>query len=162
MKPEPLFLSEAKERLMKDRFSKEAPRCPCCNQIAKVYRRTINQTMARWLIALVRRYEMSPRYYSVAEDWSTKINRGTGDVAKLRYWGLIESDAFQTDDAGKRTSGRWRPTARGIAFANGQLFVLQYVLVYNSEPIGWEGGDVGIRDALGKRFNYDKLMAGAP
>jgi len=149
-------LSEAREIVRDNRD--EGITCPCCDQFAKVYKRTITSTMARWLIRLVKNYEEEGKYYSVSEPWSLSINKGTGDVAKLAMWKLIESKPRDDNDTTRRTSGRWKPTREGFAFVYGRIRISRYALVYNAKLLGYDGHEISIKDALGDRFNYTELM----
>lgn len=132
--------------------------CPCCDQFAKVYKRTITSTMARWLIMLVKLSEEDHRYFSVSEPWSLAINKGTGDVAKLAVWGLIESKPKDEDDTVRKTSGNWRPTSKGFQFVYNQTRIPKYALIYNATLIGYDGFEISIGTALGQKFNYTELM----
>jgi len=132
--------------------------CPCCDQFAKVYRRTITSTMARWLINLVKNFEEERRYFSVSEPWSLNINKGTGDVAKLAMWGLIESKPKDKNDTVRKTSGNWRPTLKGFQFVYNQTRIPKYALIYNATLIGYDGFEISIGTALGQKFNYTELM----
>ena len=136
--------------------------CPCCGQFVKEYRRKLNSTMARWLIELCRRTEAPDsrdQYLSVSDEWSLAINRGTGDVAKLAYWGLIEDKPKDPDDDTRRTSGLWKPTDLGRKFAWGMVRVPSHVLVYNGNARPDDSAElVGIQDCLGSKFNYRELM----
>ena len=88
----------SKARAMVKSNREDGITCPCCDQFAKVYKRTITSTMARWLITLVKNFEEERRYFSVSEPWSLNINKGTGDVAKLAMWDLIESQPKDDGD----------------------------------------------------------------
>lgn len=126
-------------------------KCPCCDQYAKVYRRTINSTMARWLIWLVKEYHVSKDWVDVR----TSPVRG-GDYAKLGYWGLTENRT--NDDEKKRTSGLWIPTQSGRSFVRNQVTVPRYASVYDGHPIDFSVEQISIIDALGKHFDYKELM----
>lgn len=154
---EPLLLSEARRRLL-EASRMQAVRCPCCSQLAKVYRRKITSSMARWLIELVRRHRRSGGYFSISEPWSLAISKGTGDIAKLRHWNLIEQEQRKAHEGYKRTSGRWRPTDLGIAFVDGTRDVPRDALLYDSKLECLDGPMIGIRHALGDRFDYEELM----
>lgn len=115
--------------------------------------------MARWLIELVRRHNADPRYYSVREPWCLAITAGSGDVPfVLGLRKLIESQP--TSDTAKKTSGFWRPTDRGRRFVRGLIRIYDPVFVFNAKPIGFGDRLVSIRDALGKKFDYRKLLKG--
>lgn len=136
--------------------------CPCCQQFAKVYKRTIHSAMARSAIDLFHRgaYEGNPA------GWGCKIpgcyvhltregNPG-GDEAKLRYWGLLEERVAEPEHG--RTSGFWRLTKRGVHFVRDAVVVPKYALIYNGDCLGHEEPLIGIRQALGSKFDYEELM----
>ena len=91
---------------------------------------------------------------------SGAINGG-GDYAKLRYWDLIEKSP-KNPDPKKRSSGLWKLTELGRDFAHNRTTVS--VACYYGHPeggvLGFEPEQVNIVDALGKYFDYEKLMAG--
>ena len=80
-----------------------------------------------------------------------------GDYAILRYWSLVES--ADARGAVKNASGFWRLTDRGKRFAEGQLRLPKYALVFDNNVLGHEGALVTIHECLGKRFSYVSLMA---
>jgi hypothetical protein len=132
----------------------EGHRCPCCTQFAKVYQRKIHSTMAASLITVVR---------AAGEDWvhvpSLFPRNRAADVPKLRWWGLlVERDATREDGG---HVGTWRVTPDGVAWVAERMTVPKYVRVYDNRVLGFLGEPVSIRDALGTRFRYDELMAGA-
>ena len=125
--------------------------CPCCTQLAKVYRRTIHATMARSLIVMYRR---SPT--EIVHLPSLFPRRAAADVPKLRHWGLIEEEAATREDGGR--AGYWRVTPTGGAFVRQQLTVPKYAHVYDNRLLSLQGADVSVVDCLGKRFDYRELM----
>lgn len=129
--------------------------CPLCGQYAKVYKRKINAGMAADLLRL---YRLNVHgMYNDYHHYTKFCNKsGGGDFAKLVYWGLIESKPHTQDD--KKSSGYWAITQRGIDFAEGKITVIERKHIYNGEMCGESGGQVTIRDALGKNFNYSELM----
>jgi len=151
-----ISLAEAREKVQENRG--DGLTCPCCDLFAKVYRRTITSTMARWLIELVNRYQVTPGWYSYNSGWSLKIMRGSGDIAKLLYWGLVERKAKDPADDSVKHSGLWRPSRAGISFVYGSLTVQKNALVYGGKCLGLEGDNISIRDALTSKFNYSELM----
>lgn len=136
----------------------KAAKCPCCTQTVKVYPRRIYSTMSRGLIELYKMDHIKEDYYHISEIESMRKSGG-GDFAKLVYWGLVEEmpkDAAQTK---QRTSGYWKITMMGKKFALDQLKVAEIVDVYNGKPLRMRGSPVGIKDTLGKDFDYEELMA---
>lgn len=137
--------------------------CPCCGQLAKRYRRKLNSGMAYWLCRLVVKYRSVQGWMHVSEIGQGSIGNHKsaseigGDLAKLRYWGLIVARPNE-DDPTKKDSGYWKPTASGIAFASGKLCVPKYVRVFDGNPLPPEGAAITIYQALNNRFDYQELM----
>ena len=128
--------------------------CPCCTQFAKVYRRSLNSSMARSLVIMYREHGVN---------WQDKIAtlkaahvEHAADDAKLRYWGLNQEDDRRTDDG--RHAGWWRVTAKGGMFVRGLITVPKYAIVFDTKCLGLDGPQVTIRDCLGDRFNLRELM----
>lgn len=128
--------------------------CPCCTQFAKVYRRKVHATMAAELIRV---------WHAHRDQWfhlPTAVPAGRGgDFSKLAFWELVEEDGATRDDGSPRT-GWHRVTAAGELYVRGDLLIPKYARVYDGRCLGFAGPEVGVRDALGKRFRYDELMAG--
>lgn len=131
--------------------------CPCCTQFAKVYRRKIHATMARQLVYFYRR---------AGTDWFdlpqlsgevTGTRAWGGDAAKLRYWALLVEADIERDDGGR--AGWWRLTSDGVLFVCDELRVPKYARIYDGRCLGLIGEPIGIRDALGDRFDYRELMS---
>lgn len=133
--------------------SQDGVHCPCCSQYVRVYSRSMYAEMARWLVLLVREHERTG-------DWVHAADTGArgGDYAKLKAWKLVEQDI--NVDTNKAASGRWRPTREGIDFVHGRTKVRKKALFFDAKVMGFEGPEVSIIDALGKKFNYAELMAG--
>lgn len=127
--------------------------CPCCKQFVKVYRRQINSTMVRALVAL---------YQHAGTDsghWPTILNEvgiARADEAKLAYWGLVEEEPERREDGGR--AGWWTVTAAGVDWIEGRITIPRYAKVYNGRCRGLEGELRTIQQALGTRFNYQELM----
>lgn len=123
-------------------------KCPCCMQHAQMYRRRINASGVRALIALYRgageRYVHAPSLPGVA--------RAGGEFARLAYWGLIEDDALRP--------GYWHITELGLLWLKGDAAVPKFALVYNGELIRLDGPEIFIAAAVGTKFNLAELLAG--
>jgi hypothetical protein len=127
--------------------------CALCGQHAKVYRRTIYSTMARHLITA---------YRAEGRDWfrlTDVIKDKDGTFAKLALWDLVEEESVRRPDGGR--SGWWRVTRLGEKFVRNRTTVPKYVLTYNARIVEIDATEeVGVLDALGKKFRYDDLMRG--
>jgi hypothetical protein len=129
--------------------------CPCCKQFAKVYKRRINARQALALITLWR---------ACGQDWGhvpsidKRLAGDGGMIAYLRWWGLIEESQERRADGGR--AGWWRITDQGGSFVRGVKSVPKYAHIYDGSCLRFSGDMVTIRDALGAKFDYDKLMRG--
>lgn len=145
-------LREARGDLNVRMMKGEAVTCPCCDQLAKLYRRKINSTMARAIITMFRAGP-SEGYLHVPS-----LPGDTHEISQLSWWGLIEEKPGRRDDEGRH--GWWRLTKEGVEYVLMRHAVRKYALVYDHVVRGFEGEYVNIRDALGTRFNYHDLMEG--
>lgn len=145
---------------MDRRESKDPMTCPCCERLAKAYKRTVTSTLARWMIALVRRFEREPRWYATREAWSLAINCGTGDIGKLRYWDLATLCPKDPRDTKRRTSGLWQPTTLGVDYVHRRATIARHAIEYDAQCLRLEGPQRDIVDALRTHFNYEALMRG--
>ena len=160
-------IEEARQRVQDERRHRDGIVCPCCEQLCKTYRRVLNAQMARFLIWLAK-YSIQEGGYNIEDggrwvgiDRFPLIQRrpGGGDFAKLRFWELIEE--MGNDDSSKRTSGIWRITPLGMAFATGKMRVPAAVFIYNNKLDGKSDVPITIHQALGTKFSYDALWHGA-
>jgi len=152
--PPTLIVREVQERLREQ--ITEGTRCPCCRQHVKLYCRKLNTTMARGLLWLCG--ESGPKLHWV--DCSDKaprwlVSKG-GTLATLAHWQLIEG--LENEDKKKRSSGIWRPTERGWAFAHDQIAVASHVFLYNNRAVAFSEEVIRIIHALGDGFDYEQLM----
>jgi hypothetical protein len=139
--PENPTLAEAKAWLRVR--APEGERCPCCTRFVKVYRRPMLARQAVMLIKALQQKEFA--WFHISE----LSGHFSGDLAKLRHWGLIEG----------AERGTWRVTPLGAAFALGRARVPSHFDIYDRRFQGLWGDLVGIRDVLEKRFDYDELMS---
>ena len=107
--------------------------------------------MVRWLVWLQEQYDAS-------QDWVDVKARDTrgGDYAKLSHWGLAQRRELTSPDA-TRTSGLWRPTARGTAFVRGELGVPSHVYLYNGNVLGFSKTLVFRTEGLSTDFFYRSM-----
>lgn len=73
------------------------------------------------------------------------LNRNqAANMNKLKYWGIIEK---QGDPTGK--GGRWRVTAKGLAFAEGMRSLPRKCWTYRGKLIEYEADEVYVEDVSG-------------
>ena len=163
--PDKATLAQAKDWL-RARVRKGAP-CPCCNQFAMVYERSITGAMAVALVPIERYFRTNtdwlhaPTYLTANSPVGVTI-RG-GDYAKLVHWGLLEEKPEVRDDGCPR-AGFYKITPAGVEFALGRSRVPRHVAIYNQQPVASRKPfeTVSIHDVLSKvkfkNFNYEELM----
>lgn len=157
----PATITEAREYL-KANLTVGVP-CPCCRQFVKRYRRKLNSSMARSLIAIYAHYEFF-RLERRDEEWlhvpsylhKLQLN-ATNEAGLLRHWGLIVEKPTEKDD-GNPCAGFYRITPRGREFVNAEVNVEKYAFLYNQRLLGFGPERLSILDALGDRFHYADLM----
>lgn len=131
-------------------------KCPCCNRWGKIYKRGINETMARSLIWLVNARANAHGWVDVPEiapRWLVRSNQ----LPTLRWWDLVER--IPSADPDNKHSGLWRPTDKGRQFYNQTIKVPQFVYTYDGEVEFFGGADVGIDECFGKKFSYADVMS---
>jgi hypothetical protein len=147
--PVETLLVEAQQYVKRGRGKTVGVDCPCCGQLAKIYKRPITKEMAGCLFQLI-------HFYMRDQTWidAKRLKRRGGDYAKLAYWGLIEFSEEKKPRC--RQNGTLRPTKRGVAFALGRIRLPSHALVYNKDVVGFlNEKTVGIRDV--KNFDYDEV-----
>lgn len=139
-------LVSARTRLLRN--LDEGTNCPCCGQWAQRYKRNMQASIAVPLILIHRAARRSSDGYI---DVRPLAMRG-GDYAKALWWGLIAKHPTQ--------QSHFRVTEEGERFITMATSVPKYVVVYNNEVVGKSNQRIDIKTALGKKFDYAKLMRG--
>lgn len=130
--------------------------CPCCERVAKIYKRRVHTGIA---VALVKLYKLSLAAPAGAYIHYTKFanSQNDRDFNIARHWGLIEMETTEVGD--KKASGNWRLTPGGIQFVAYGATIAKYIRLYDDEPRGFDGDQIKIGEALGDKFSYQELMA---
>lgn len=147
-------IKQAKEWLRKRLH--DGADCPVCNQRVQMYKRKLNSGMAH---ALFQIHNHAGMQWTRVQDMPDAPKGG--DYAKLRFWGLLESSGDRAGDG--NSAGLWRVTTKGRNFLYGKTKVPAYIGTYNNQSFPLPDRDIPeitIREALGKRFNYDELLGG--
>lgn len=176
--PDTITLTEAWEAMVPamEGNGAEGARCLLCGKYLRVYYRNLGHEIAQVAIVLHRWNLANPGEWAFLAKLGVTGKAGyRGDYAWGRYWGLYE----QRDDPrpdGYKHAGWWRITDLGTAWVTSGLLpeprrlkLPRYVRTFQEAALGppWpytEKGtlmpDVGVRDAAGEHFNYERLMAG--
>lgn len=151
----PTYLQDAQQHVRAS--LEQGVTCPCCEQLCKLYKRTIYCAMAKWLLWLVKRYEETGTWVNVKDS----PVRG-GDYAKLALWDLAYSEAYYLSKSESPTAGRtgmWAPTVQGIQFAKGEITVPKHAFVFNNQRFRYSDDHIDIYDALGEEFNFSEAWS---
>jgi len=154
-----MLLGQARQLTLK-LAAEDGVSCPCCDQLAKVYRRALPSAAARVLIEMWKRDEGRDYLYVPAildKMTGTPAMGGYGVIS--HFWELIEAQPGRREDGSDRV-GWWRLTDRGRVFVRGLIPVHKYALIYNGKCLGLNGEMITIVQALGNKFDYRSLMDG--
>lgn len=147
-------LSESRDWLTKSKVN--GCICPCCGQIAKIYKRKLNSGMARELINL---YLLTVKTKEKWHHHSDFAYVSGGEISKLTYWGLVnEMPKDHKEDKKSKTSGYWSLTGKGIMFVRNEMKVEKHVHIFDTKFYGFSDEWIGIKESLGSKFNYAELM----
>lgn len=151
-------LGEARDWL-RQRALTEGSKCPCCSQLARVYRRAMTATTGRAMVAMHRQEDDWVHLPTLVKTQLSDVAHQGGYAALAQHWGLIQ----EARDAGREDGGRagwWRLTIKGRAFVQDGYRVPKYAHIYDGRCLGHSGEPVGVRDVLGTKFDYAALMRG--
>jgi len=131
--------------------------CPHCGQYCKRYYRHFNSNMAIALIVLYRNLDKG--FVHLENLMKEAGYKRCGDASYLRHYRLIEKKEGKREDGSPR-NGMYKITSAGIMFVEGKTKVKKKYIIYNNKHEGFEGDEITIQDALGKKFDYRQLMDG--
>lgn len=142
---------EGKEYL-RDNWS-EGVHCPCCKQYVRLWKHCINSAITRTLIDMQRRHKKGQEWIHIMHDIGITTMYGIAE-----FWDLIEPHPKCED--GKRASGMWRLTSKGISFVDGFSDIPRYAYVFNNKVYDFSRDRIWVEESLGKKFNYQELLYG--
>lgn len=131
--------------------------CPCCGRHAQVYKRQLYGTSVRMLIVFYRlgAAEKFVHYSDAVKQFGLGH---IGDFNKAKYWGLVKKKP--NDDESKSSSGSWMITEAGKDFILGKSSIHETAYVFDDQVIAFSEQLVGVKEALGHKFDYQQLMEG--
>lgn len=130
--------------------------CPTCGRWCKMYRRGINATMGYALVWMVKRFRANGGKWINMPRVAPRFVVESNQFSTMKHWGLVE--AKPNTDPKRKTSGRWRPTAKGIAFALGRTTIPAKVDVFDDRAVAFSGDLIDIEAALSTEFDYREVM----
>jgi hypothetical protein len=132
--------------------------CEHCESYVKQYTRSFNANMALCILLL---YRFNVRGFIKVEDFLIKNGqKRCGDFSYLIHYKFLERQEGKREDGSKRT-GYYRLTSLGILFAEGKIGAKRKFVILHNKLMGFEGDDIYIKEALGKKFSYEELMKDA-
>lgn len=147
-------LEEAKQWLRSKVY--DGAECPCCTQLAKVYRRKLNRGMVTGLAEFYCHVRGDTTLYAHVPSTGDLARLG-GDWAKLLHWGLIEESDEEREDGGR--AGWWRISEKGCQFVRGQIEVPSHGFFYNGRLLKLDTDKhVRIPDVAAEGFDLQELL----
>lgn len=137
--------------------------CPVCAQRVKDYDRTLNVPMVETEIWLVRLHPIFGRFLHIPTEAPSE-SIGNREYGRLHNWGLAKKLADESaadanpHEPKQTTSGKWRPTQKGIDFVDGLIKVPKQLFFYNKTVIGETYEQVSVYDVLGGKKEHANLM----
>lgn len=130
--------------------------CPCCNQYVKLYRRHFNSNMAVALLFLYRNRHRS--FIHLENEMKACGYKRCGDASYLRHYKFIEVKKEKREDGSNR-NGMYKISGLGILFCEMKSKAREYFLTFNNSCEGFDGEEIDILKALGRKFNYSELIS---
>jgi hypothetical protein len=149
-------IAEAKTHLRAN-FEKGV-KCPCCDQLVKLYIRKFNKGMVESL-ALIFKISLKNgfNWIHVQDAFAEfKLNSNQMDYSQLERWGLIEKKIGKRGD-GSNSNGYWKITDKGKEFVLNKIEIDSKVHLYNNKHYGFSGDKIRIT-SFNTAFNYQELM----
>jgi len=132
----------------------EGVACPCCGLYVRLYKRKLNSSMARGLIAM---HCAAGTNYINIYDGLPIANVAARQLPTTRYWKMVERPDVHKTDRNPR-SGLYRLTSRGVDFVLNRIWAPRHVFVYNDRVRKIGDEHTCVTEALGDHFNYAELM----
>ncbi len=148
-------LAQAKQQLRAG--WKEGLPCPCCGRTVKLYQRSINGPMCRFLIWIVRTSttRRQGEWIDRADGPLIQNVKSGGDYGKFQHWQMLEHKPNEDNPRlPRKSSGLWRPTPKGTSFAANLISVPKYAMIFDNHCYSYQGPMVTIADCLPKYFDF--------
>jgi hypothetical protein len=128
--------------------------CPTCGRKAKEYKRRLTSSLCIALIEVLKYYRHTDRVelldYFHIDDILKNNPRLKVDFPKLQYWDLIEAKGKVVRGKFIKNYGYYRISENGLKFAQREVAVPVYAIVYNNVVQGHQ---------LNPYSTIDKLLA---
>ncbi len=133
--------------------------CKCCGTFIKEYTRSFNCNMA---VLLLRLYKHGKTGFVHIEKFLAENGYSRcGDFSYLVHYKLLQKLNEDRPDGSSR-NGYYKLTGTAVMFIEKKLTVSAKFKMFNGKFMGFEGEQIDIITALGKRFSYNELMNKEP
>lgn len=130
--------------------------CPITGHVLALYRRPLTETHVKMLSFLFAISLTKPGWHHYRA-----FSRGhsDGDLAKMRWWGLVESlDEVKDATAEDQRTGQWRITELGCQWLRGEAKIPRHQAIFRGEHLGaWDDQDLIGPQEVDERFSMDAL-----
>jgi hypothetical protein len=132
--------------------------CPCCDRKGKIYRVPLGAGPCLSLLWLVNESDPKVDNGFVVTNGRSGAPRAVVDSRSwtvLARYGLAEQETNEFESRARRAT--WRPTPKGIAFAEGRIALPKYGYAYELEGtmLRYEGDDRYIDQCVSKDDAFD-------
>lgn len=129
--------------------------CEHCGQVIKIYRYSLNKTLADFLWRMANRASETGNQKVDISTLGMAYSQRT-QVTKMRLHGLI---ARVKNDEGTQEPNHWLITTKGYEWLRGGA-IAEKVVVFNNQVIGHDGREVTIKDVTGVTLPATEAMEG--
>lgn len=144
--------------LLREIAQRDGGTCPCCGQMARVYRRKLTSVPAMALAALFADHGLEYGHLpTVAEKHLSGQAHQGGYLTLGAHWDLMVDERHRRPDGGR--AGMWRVTTIGERWLRSESTVPMYAHLYDGQRLGFSGDPVAIEDVIGAGFNLHELLA---
>ncbi len=159
-------IEEAKQYVFDEENWTRGCRCSVCGHYVRKYRKTIYNVSAYALILIYKlTLKLNPDggWLHITKEFAKHfgLHASAYDYSQLERWGLTERKKPNLEK-NKPSNGFYRITQLGIDFVEGRAKVKKYLWMYNGKVLEWEDEETTLKEALGKKFDYQELMADCP
>lgn len=131
--------------------------CPCCDRWGRINPYHLNSGMARGLIWLYHWNRVNGWHsYCHLPSQANRMVLTANSMGKLRHWGLVIRDI--NNHTKKAKSGMYRISQAGRWFIDGKTKAPEKIWIYNDEPYSRAEKLITIQQALGEKFDFEKVM----
>lgn len=152
------FLEDLRQDWQDGIKSKEGANCPCCGRFSKVYKRTINRSIAqslRWMYQFAK--DSGVDAWAYMREQAPQQSIRANEYTKLLSWGLAEKMPSEPNSK-KKSTGMYRITQKGIDFVEHRVSVPKYVFINKNEVLYVSEELTDFTSCLGEYFDYQDLM----